>query len=84
MFVYIVTLLQTMKKCLVTICPKHSISAAIEGNVIDVTYVGDLEIHRVLTYHCPKYSVWPGLLLIVVCLALTVKSLTTHDVKLNR
>ena len=37
---------------------KHSISATIEGNVTDIIYVGELEIHTVLTYHCA--GVAPG------------------------
>ena len=32
--------------------PKHSISACIEGNVMGFIYVGKLEIHTVLAYHC--------------------------------
>ena len=44
----VVNLLQTLKKCLITISPKHSITSAIEGNVIDITYAGEQEIHTVL------------------------------------
>ena len=32
-------------------CPKHNISSTTEGNFIDILYVGELEIHIVLTYH---------------------------------
>ena len=62
--------------------PEHSIIAAIEGNVIDVIYVGEREIHIVLTYHCAAYILWPGPLLIVLYLALSAKTLDTslvHD-----
>ena len=37
------------------ISPKHSISATTEGNVIDIIYVGELEIHTVSTYHYATY-----------------------------
>ena len=56
MSVYIVSFLQILKICLVMISPKHSISATIEGNVIDSRYVGELEIHVVLPYHCATYG----------------------------
>ena len=49
MSVYIVSFLQVLKKFLVIFSSKHSISAAIEGNVIDITYLGELEVHTVLT-----------------------------------
>ena len=68
-----------MKKCLIIINLKHSISATIDINVIDTIYVGELEIHRVLTYHCATYSVWPSPLLIVLYLVLTAKTLDTSD-----
>ena len=66
-----------MRKCLTMTSPKHNISATIEGNAVDIIYVGELEIHTVLTYHCANYSVWPGSLLIVLYLALTAKTLDT-------
>ena len=44
--------MQALKNCLIMINPKHSNSATIEGNVIDMIYVGKLEIHTVLMYHC--------------------------------
>ena len=53
---------------------KHSISATIGGNVIDIIYIGKLEIHTVLSYHLATYSVWPGPLFIVLHLALTAKT----------
>ena len=57
------------------ISPKHSIIATTEGNVIDIIHVGELEIHTALAYHWAFYSVWPGLLLIGLYLALIAKSL---------
>ena len=42
---------------------KQSITATIDGNGIDISF---LEIHAFLTYHCAKYSVWPGPSLIVL------------------
>ena len=59
--------------------PKHSISATIEDNVIDTICLGELEIHRVLAYHCAAYSVFPVPLLIVLYLALQAKILDTSD-----
>ena len=47
------------------------------SNVIDITYVGELEIHTVLMYHCDAYSVWPGPLHIVLYLDFTAKTLGT-------
>ena len=39
-----------LKKCLIMI----------EGNVVDIIYVGELEIYTILMYHCASYSVaWP-------------------------
>ena len=81
MSVYIVSFLQALKKFLVIISPEHSISAAIEGIVIDITYLGELEPHTVLPYHCVMYSVWPGPLFIVLYLALTANSLDTPVVE---
>ena len=46
----------------------------IEGNVTDTVYIGELEIHTLLTDHCATYNVWPGPL-IAQYLALTAKSL---------
>ena len=60
--------------------PKHSITATIENNVIDFIYVGELEMHTVVTYQCATYSVWPGPLLIVLYLALTAKTYETPAV----
>ena len=77
MSVYIVNFLQALKKCLMMISQKHSISATIEGNVIDIMYLGELEIHTALTYHCTTYSAWPGPFLIVLYLVLNAKSLET-------
>ena len=37
-----------LKESLIMISLKHSITATIEGNVVDVTYVCELEIHTVL------------------------------------
>ena len=59
--------------------PKHSISATIEDNVIDTICLGELEIHRVLAYHCAAYSVFPVPLFIVLYLALQAKILDTSD-----
>ena len=67
--------LQASRKCLIMISPGQSITATIEGNVIDTIYVGELEIRTVLTYHCATYSVWLGQLLIVLYLTLTAKTL---------
>ena len=53
--------------------PKDSITATIEGNVIDITYVSELEIDTVLTYHYVTYSVWPGPLFIVLYSVLAAK-----------
>ena len=77
MSVYIVNLLQTLKKCLLS--PKYNISASIEGNGIDIIYASELEIDTVLTYHCATYIVWPDPLLIVLYLVLTAKILGTPD-----
>ena len=66
-----------MKKCLIIINLKHSISATIDVNVIDIIYVGELEIHTILTYQCAKYCVWPGPLVVVPYLTLTAKTLDT-------
>jgi len=45
---------------------KHSIIATIEGFAIDIVYVGELELHTVLTFtivcgpaHCLLFSMWP-------------------------
>jgi len=61
------------------ISPKHGITSTIEGNAIDIIYVGELEIHKALKYHYANYRVWPGPLLIVLYLALTAKTLGTLD-----
>ena len=47
------------------ISPKYSIIATITGNVVDITYVDELEIHTALTYHCATNSVWHGPLLML-------------------
>ena len=59
------------------ICPKHSIAAVIEGNIINVIYVGELDIHTVLKHRCAIYSVWSSPLLIGLYLALTAKTWDT-------
>ena len=69
--------MQSLEKLLIMISPKHGITASIEGNVIDITYVGELEIHAEFTYHSATYSVWPGPLLFVLYLAPTAKTLDT-------
>ena len=56
---------------------KHNITATIEGNVIDIIYVGEPEIQIVLTNSYLTYRVWPGPLLIVLYLALSAKTLDT-------
>ena len=61
--------------------PKRSITATIEGNVIDVIYVDELEIHAVLSYHCASYCVWPGPLLIVLYMTRTAKILDTPELE---
>ena len=71
--VYTVNLLQALKKCLIMTSSKHNISATNEGNVIDITYVGELEICTVLRYGCATDSVWPGPFVIVLYLALNEK-----------
>ena len=75
MSVYIVNLLQILKKCLIMISPKHRSSD--EGNVIDFIYVGELKIHTVFIYHCATYRAWPGPLLIVLYVAPNLKGLDT-------
>ena len=59
------------------ISPEHRINATIEGNVIDIIYEGELEINKLITYHCASFSVWAGSLRIVLYLALPAKSLET-------
>ena len=51
-----------------------------EGIVIDIIYVGELEIHTVLTYHCTTFSLWPGPLPIVLHMGLTAKPSDTADI----
>ena len=68
--VYIINILQMLKKCLIVISTKHSITATFEGNG-QILYVGELEIHTVLTYHCATYNMLPGPLLIVPYLLIT-------------
>ena len=46
-----------LRKCLIMISAEHIITAANEGNVIDVIYVEELEIHTALTCHYVTYSV---------------------------
>ena len=53
----------------------RSIIATIEGNVFDIIYVGELEIHTVLMCHCAAYSLWPAPLYIALYLALAAKAL---------
>ena len=48
MSVHFANFLQMLKKFLITINPKHSITATIEGNVIDIICVGKPEIYTVL------------------------------------
>ena len=55
----------------------YSISTTNECNFIGITYVGELEVHAVVTCHCAKYSVCPGPLLIVLNLALIANALDT-------
>ena len=52
MSLYVLSILQALKKCLILISPKHVIIATIEGIAIDIIYVGKLEILTVLAYHC--------------------------------
>ena len=73
--------MQALKKCLIVISPKHSISATNEGNGIGITYVGELKIHTVSTDHCATYSAWPGPFLIVPYLVLNAKALGTPGLK---
>ena len=40
------------KKDLIMVSPKHNINVTIEGTVIDIIYVGELEMYIVLTYRC--------------------------------
>ena len=44
MSVYSTNFSQTLKKCLIMISSKHTITATIEGNVVDLIDVGKLEI----------------------------------------
>ena len=53
--------------------PKHRITANIEGNVVDITYIGELEIHTVSTHHFATYRALPGPSRILLYLALTAK-----------
>ena len=62
---------QTVKKCLIMISPKHGITAALEGTVIGIMYVGELEIHTVLTYQYVTYSARLGPFLIALYVAFT-------------
>ena len=61
------------------ISQKLSITFTIDGNVIVIIYIGEIEIHTVLMYHCASYSVRPCPLLIVLYLALAAKILDTPD-----
>ena len=58
--------------------PKHSITATINGYVIDIRYVGEPETR---TVHCATDSVWPGPLLIVLYLVFKGKSSDSPDLK---
>ena len=80
MSVYIVKLLQVLKKCPIMISSKHCISATTEGNVVDTIYVGELETPLVLTYHCATCSVRPGPLFIALYLALNAEGLDTPEI----
>ena len=75
MSVYIANFLQTLKKSRIVINLKHSIIFTIEGNVFDIIYVGELEVHTVLMCHCATYSLWPAPLYIALYLALAAKTL---------
>ena len=55
-FLYNVNFLQTLKKCLIMINPKHGIISTIDGNAIDIIYVDELEIQ------CSRTTV-----LLIVC-----------------
>ena len=57
------------------ISPKHSIAAVIEGNIINVIYVGELDIHTVLKHRCAICNVWSSPLLIALYLDLAAKTL---------
>ena len=83
MSLYIINLSQTLKKRLTMIGPEHSISATIEGSVIDVTYVAELQVHTVLTYHVLLIVCGPARCLLVPILALNAKSLDTPLPKLS-
>ena len=60
-------------KYLMLISQKHSIAATIDSNVIDIIYVDELEMYKVVMRHYVTYSVRPGLLLNSLYLALIVK-----------
>ena len=83
MSLYIVNFLQGLRKCLIMIGLRYSISATTEGSAVYIIYVGEQEIHRVLTCHCANYTVWPGPLLIVLCSAFAAKSLDTLALELS-
>ena len=80
MSVYIDNILQILKKCLIMISPKHSIIATITGNVIDITYVGEREIHTVFTYYRVTYHCLARPVAYCSALALTVKAWTPLDI----
>ena len=67
MTVDIVNFLQALKKYLIMLSPKHSITANIQGTVN--------------TVQCATYNEWPGLLLIVLYLVLNTKSLDTPAIQ---
>ena len=56
-----INFLQILKIYLIMVSSKHSISATMEGNVIYIIYVDELEILTVLMYHCATYNVWRSL-----------------------
>ena len=49
-----------LKKCLIRICPRHSIDATIEDNAIDIIYVEEPGIHTVSTDRCATIVRGPG------------------------
>ena len=64
-FLYILSIFASVEE-MITIIPKHSITATIEVNAIGIIYIVKLEVHIVPTYHCDTYTLWRGPLLITV------------------
>ena len=60
---------------MIMISSNHCFTATIEGNVIDINHIGELEIHAVDHSLTLSYLQRPGLLVIVLYLALTAKTL---------